>query len=113
MKLPSRDTIFAVVKQKIDEYDFMQLLALNCPKDEYDPECREITDGILKILKKKKRKGMKIHLSVWQLNELIFNTFIYYFAKYEDGILENIYSELHSQASQFRRASAEICYNLN
>ena len=112
-KLPSKDNIYAVVKQKIDEYDFMQLLSLNCPKDEYDPEIREIGDGIVTILRKRKRKGMKIHLSVRRLNELIFHTFICYFAKYEDRIDDEIYSSLYSQASLFLRASAEICYDLN
>ena len=113
MKLPSRDIIFVVVKQRIDEYDFMGLLSLNCPKDEYDPEIREIGDAIVKILRKRKRKGMKIHLSVKRLNELIFDTFIYYFAKYENGIDDEIYSSLYSQASQFLQASSEICYDLN
>ena len=113
MKLPSRDIVFAVVKKRIDEYDFMRLLALNCPDDEYDPEIREIGDGIVTILRKRKRKGMKIHLSVRQLNKLIFDTFIYYFAKYEDRIDDEIYSSLYSQASLFLQASAEICYDLN
>ena len=111
--IPSKDKIYHLVKGIIDKYDFMNLLAMNCPEDEYDPECKKIRDDIVKILRKRKRKGMKIHLSVKPLNELIFDTFISYFAKYEDGISEKIYSELHSQASQFRRASAEISYNLN
>ena len=113
--IPSKERIYYLVKGIIDECDFMGLLAINCPEDEYDPECRRIVDDIVKILKKRKRKGMKIHLSLKRLNELIFDTFINYFAKdEEDGTIEEkTYSDLYSQASLFRRASAEIWYDLN
>lgn len=38
--------IFHIVKRVVDEYDLLELLKKNAPKDEYDSESRRIAAGL-------------------------------------------------------------------
>ena len=105
---------FHIIKDEIDRQDFLNLLIIGAPEDEYDIESKEIYSSIIKYFKKRKRNKMKIYLTEFQTRKILFDTFVDYFARDTDGVICRLmYSNLERRLTDFNMSSSIICRDVN